>query len=64
MKLSAKSDGGCTGSDGPAVESEMVLGGVVERSVAGGVVPETGVPLEFVSPFSVEGSAECWRLSC
>lgn len=43
--------------------SVVVFGGVMERSAAGGVVPEAGVLAEF-SALLEPGSAECWRLSC
>lgn len=42
--------------------SVIVFGGVVDRSVAGGVVPEAGVLAEF--SLLEPGSAECCRFSC
>ena len=45
---------GCSG----AVELAFAFGGVVDRSVAGGVVPEVGVPVDS-APLSLKGSAEC-----
>lgn len=47
-------------ADGANSDGSVTFGGVVERSVAG-VGPEAGVS---VSTLPVNGSAECWRLSC
>lgn len=43
--------------------SVFIFGGVMDRSMAGGVVPVPGVLAE-VSALIEAGSAECWRLSC
>lgn len=49
---------GCSG----AAELAAAFGGVMDRSGAGGVVPEAGVSVDS-APLPLKGSAECWRLS-